>query len=410
MRYDKFIWLSLLLAISFSVPAFSQQSAGDFSFVSDTEPSAPMSHGVVHDHDGMAGDHEGMAGDHEGMAGDHEGMAGDHEGMAGDHEGMAGDHEGMGGGHHRVDHLEPAFVKCMHVHEAGDWMVGYEYSNTYMGGSQAGTTSLTNQQALNYGGNMYMMAPTGMTMEMHMAHIMRGITDDITAYVMPTWMDNTMDMFVRGGTTFRSSNGGFSDLPFGALWRIYQGPADEVVADIGFSAPTGDINNITSMPMGMMPMVFPYTMRLGHGTWDACPGIVYRHYWDRASIGFQCTFDLPMGMNDEQYRVGNEYRATAWLAYLLDSEKSVAATFRVEGLWQSNYVGADSRLDPTMMSDSNPSMRGSDNLNFAYGLMWRLPKHLGVLEGEFLQPIFQNFQGVQETTLPSFAVRYMVRF
>ena len=170
---------------------------------------------------------------------------------------------------------------------------------------------------------------------------------------------------------------------------------------------------MTMMPMGMgmsMPMVFPYTMRLGHGTWDACPGITYRHYWDHASFGLQGTFDLPMGMNDEQYQVGNEYHVTAWLAYLLDAKKAIAATFRIEGLWRSNYVGADPQLDPTMTSESDPTMRGGDYLNFGYGLMWRLPGHLGVLEGEFVQPIVQNVRGMQETTEASFAVRYVAMF
>ena len=336
--------------------------------------------------------------------------------MTGSQEDMSGDHD-MGGGHHdhRVDHHDPAFLMYTHVLEGGEWMIGYRYTNSYMAGNQAGTTPQSNQQAFNApGSGMYMMVPTSMTMEMHMVDIMRGITDDVTVYLMPTWTDDTMNMLMNDGTTFRMSNGGVGDLPFGALWRVYHGSADDVVLNIGFSAPTGDINNTTLMPTGMgmsMPMAFPYTMQLGHGTWDGCPGITYKHYWDRASFGFQGLLDLPMGMNEEQYRVGNEYRATAWLAYLLDPQKkSLAATLRVEGLWRSNYVGADPQLDPTMMSDNDPSMRGGDFLNLGAGFLYRLPGHLGVLEGEYLQPLVQNVRGVQETTVGSFAVRCVAMF
>ena len=251
----------------------------------------------------------------------------------------------------------------------------------YMHGNQAGTTPLTDQQALDFlgpvppgipGVNTFMMTPTNMTMEMHMLCIMRGITDDVTMYLMPMWMDDTMDMFRRDGTTIRSSNSGLGDLPFGALWRIYQGCADELILNLGVSAPAGDINNQTSMPMGMgmgmgmgmpMSMPFPYSMRLGHGTWDACPGITYRRYWDHASIGVQGTCDLPLGMNDADYRVGNEYRRTAWLAYLLDAKKSIAATFRVEGLWQGNCVGAGSPVESLHDEWSQSKHAG-----------WRLPQ------------------------------------
>ena len=75
-------------------------------------------------------------------------------------------------------------------------------------------------------------------------------------------------------------------------------------------------------------------MRLGHGTWDARPGITYKYYWERASFGLQGLIDVPLGMNDAHYQVGDEYRVTGWLAYMLDAQKALAATFRVEGVWR----------------------------------------------------------------------------
>ena len=122
-----------------------------------------------------------------------------------------------------------------------------------------------------------------------------------------------------------------------------------MVLTVGLSAPTGDIDNINPVAAGMATP-FPYTMRLGHGTWDARPGATYRYFWDRASIGFQGLFDLPMGLNDAHYRVGDEYRVTGWFAYLLDAEKRLAVSYRVEGLWRTDYIGADPRLNPFSMS------------------------------------------------------------
>ena len=288
--------------------------------------------------------------------------------------------------------------------------------------NQSGTTPLTDQQALDFIGTVppgmpgvdaFMYAPTGMTMEMHMLHIMRGITDNVTAYVMPMWMDNTMEQVNRDGNVFRSTTSGFSDTEFGALWRIHRGDNDDLILNVGFSAPTANINTSMTMDMGMgMPMTMKdgYTMRLGHGTWDARPGITYKYYWDRMSLGLQGLIDVPLGMNDEQYQVGHEYRANAWVALLLDRQKKLAATFRVEGLWRGNVVGADPALNPAMISTADPNMQGGDYLNFGYGLMYQLPGHLGKLIGEYVHPVYQNLRGEQLSTVGALAVRYDCSF
>ena len=231
----------------------------------------------------------------------------------------AGDQGGMGGGQpgHRVDMQGPAFVTGDHVYRAGQWLGAYTYSSAYVDGNRAGATQLTNQQALDFlgpvppgipGVDAYMMVPTHGTIETHRLSVMHGITDDLNVYVVPTWMMDTMHMLLRGGATVTSSNGGFSDLPFGVLWRVRKTDADEMILNFGLSAPTGDIDGTYLMPNGMA-IRFPYPMRLGYGTWDACPAITYRYFFDRASVAVQGRCNVPMGSNDLDYRVGNEYRA-----------------------------------------------------------------------------------------------------
>ena len=318
---------------------------------------------------------------------------------------------------HRVDSHAPAFLMGDHVHERGEWMVEYKYMTMSMDGNRAGTTPLTDQQALDFIGTVppgvpgvsaYMATPTSMSMEMHMIHIMRGITDNVTAYIMPTYNVNTMDHLRRNNTTFRTVNEGFGDLHFGALWRVYDGCTDEIIVNFRFSAPTGDINGTTSIPTGT-PTEYPYPMRLGTGTWNALPAITYKKYWERASMGLQGAFDLPMGINSSDYRVGNTYRANAWFSYLLDCDKQLAATFRVEGLWRSNFVGADPQLNPAMISTADPDMRGGDFLNFGYGLMYQFRRG-GRLSVEVAQPIVQNLRGVQLETDWGLAASYSKAF
>ena len=326
-------------------------------------------------------------------------QASDGQQQSGDH---ASGHGGIKGG--RVDSHAPAFLMGDHVHEAGEWMFEYKYSNMFMHGNRAGTRNLTPQQSLDFIGtppgvpaqDFYVATPLRMTMEMHMLHVMRGVTDNVTAYIMPMWMVNTMDHLRRDGTNFTTSNSGFSDLHFGALWRICNGHSDELIANFRFSAPTGDIDNRTSIPMGM-PGEFPYPMRLGHGTWDALPAVTYRSYWECGSLGLQGSCGLPMGFNDSDYRVGNEYRVNAWFSQLLDRDKRLAVTFRTEGLWRSNFVGADPQLNPSMISTADPDMRGGEFLNLGCGAMYTLPGG-GRLNFEATHPVVQNLRGVQLET------------
>jgi len=304
--------------------------------------------------------------------------------------------------HNRVDTHAPAHLFGDHAHKQGQWMVEYKYMNMYMDGNRTGTRSLTDQQALDFintvppgvpGVNAYMATPTSMTMEMHMMHIMYGYTDCITLYVMPMWQVNTMDHLRRNATTFRTTNDGFSDFSFGALWKVWENDTDELIFNIGFSAPTGDIDNLTSIPTGS-PTEFPYPMRLGSGTWDARPGVTFKRYWEYWSGGLQAQFDLPLGMNDQDYRMGNEYRLNAWVARILDCDKKLAVTFRTEALFRSNYVGADPNLNPAMISTADPDMRGGEFINFGYGAMY-LFREGSRLNFEIAHKVYQRLRGVQ---------------
>ena len=169
---------SLLIVLFLSTAVFAQRIQVADPPGADAEPSVPLPEDMLQD---------------------------DHDTMAGGHDGMRAGFDEMGGGHggHRADFQPPAAVMLAHVHSQGDWIVGYRYSNVYMRGNQTGTRPLTTQQALDFlgpvppgipGVNTFKMAPISMTMEMHMMPIMRAVTDDLTLYLMPTWLDNTMDM------------------------------------------------------------------------------------------------------------------------------------------------------------------------------------------------------------------------
>ena len=334
---------------------------------------------------------------------------------------VCGSHGGHGLKHNRADARGPAHIFGDHVHKRCEWMVEYLYMNMYMDGNRSGTDSLTVAEAFTVGqalGTNNAATPTNMTMEMHMLHIMYGMTDEVTLYVMPMWWSNTMDHLRAtpfgpnpplAGTPFTTHNSGFGDLVFGGLWKIYETEYDEWIVNLGFSVPTGDIDRTTTVPTGLVAQEFPYPMRLGSGTFDFRPGVTYKRFWEYWSMGLQAQFDLPLDRNTENYRMGNEYRANAWIARVLDCEKRWAVSFRVEGLFRSNFVGADPNLNSATISTNDPDMRGGEFVNFGYGVMYRNPK-LGRLSVEAAHRVYQNLRGVQLETDWSLAASWAKKF
>ena len=318
------------------------------------------------------------------------------------------EHADEGHTHARADKHVPAGLMGGHVHGAGEIMFEYKYMNMYMQGNRTGHTRVSTDDAFNIpGGGLFAITPTNMHMEMHMIHLMYGLNDNVTLYMMPTYIENTMDHVRRTGlsgpTPFTTRNSGPGDLPFGAIWKAWEGCTEEVLINIGFSAPTGDLTRRTSIPTGgTTALEYPYPMRLGTGTFDLRPGVTWKKKYEDGSIGAQVQTHLPVGDNFDGYAVGNTYTVNMWAAKLFDvgcNYDNVSASFRVENLWKENYDGFDDDLQPlaNAVSTNRPDFRAGYWLNFGYGLTW-LWQGGGLLNVELTHPVYQDLEGIQLET------------
>ncbi|MEK6238305.1 MAG: hypothetical protein N2C14_26615 [Planctomycetales bacterium] len=309
--------------------------------------------------------------------------------------------------HSKADKHAPAGLMGDHVHGQGEFMVEYKYMNMYMDDNRAGTTTLSDAAAFGFAGTNNLFTPTQMTMEMHMIHLMYGLTDDVTLYTMVTLTSLTMDHqrnpnfpLFPANSFFTTHNSGFDDTNFGALWRVYEGDTDVLIVNLAYSVPTGDLTRRSTAPFaGFSPPLpvsgeLPYPMRRGSGTFDARPGITYKSYFDAGSFGAQFQTDLPVGRNFDGYSVGEEYRLNAWYSAL--AADWLSFSFRVESLWRENYDGADADLPQPAISTARPDMRGGSWINLGYGaaLLWK--GHL--LNMEIVQPVYQDLDGIQLET------------
>ncbi|MEM9369233.1 MAG: transporter [Planctomycetota bacterium] len=308
----------------------------------------------------------------------------------------------------RPDKHAPAGLMGDHIHDPGEWMVEYKYMNMYMHGNRAGTRQLSDSEAITEGlagtpptnGGA---TPTNMTHEMHMVHIMRGFTEDITLYTMLMLPSLTMD-HIRGpgnpapsgpGSPFTTHNSGFGDITIGALLQLYTDENDDVIFNLGGSLPTGDIFRTTTVPTeGLAVQPLPYPMRLGSGTFNARPGITWKHYFESGSFGTQFQTDLPIGRNYRNYSVSDEFRLNLWYSHVLNDVFSTS--IRLENLWRTDFDGADPMTPDNVISTNVESFRGGYTLNLGLGGAALIKGHL--FNMEVIPRLHQDLNGIQLET------------
>ena len=146
-------------------------------------------------------------------------------------------------------------------------------------------------------------------------------------------------------------------------------------------------------------------MQLGSGSFGLLPGVTYNGQNDWLSWGAQAQGTLWLNDSSADYRLGDSFLGTAWVAK--PWAKAFSTSFRVAyNLW-GNIDGADSRIGqnapmPGMRSvpTAQPDLRGGQRLDALFGLNLLLPVKSApfdstrlALEGGF--PLWQNLNGPQ---------------
>lgn len=324
--------------------------------------------------------------------------------------------EGHDDGKSGVDALDHAPIGVMgdHRHAKGEWMVSYRLMHMDMAGIQIGTDSVTPEQVATTVPNRFFgetgqpatlrIVPTSMRMDMHMAGMMYGLSDQVTLMVMGNYITKEMDhiTFQGGaGTTqlgnFRTRTADLGDTKVGALIGL----TDTIHINAAVSVPTGTITEEAQIltPMGATPTVrTPYPMQIGSGTWDLEPGITYRAQSGTFGWGAQVKGVIRIGENDADYSLGDKAMATAWFAASLAPFASLSARVQAE------TVGRVDGIDPAIIGPvqtANPDFQGGESVtafggvNFAAtgGALkgWRLGVEAGL-------PMVQDLNGPQMPT------------
>jgi nitrous oxide reductase accessory protein NosL len=309
---------------------------------------------------------------------------------------------------HKHDHIRaggqmlfnPAFGEDIyHTHPAGMWMTNYKYMHMAQHGLRHGTTDVPASNVTPVGNKPFgfMMAPTSMTMDMHMVMVMYGLTDRVTLMGMANYQEMKMNMVMNMGmgnrpdTPMRTS--GIGDTELRGIYKIN----NCVFGSLGLGIPTGDINqNFTTMGMKFRA---PYDMQLGSGTFDLKPAITYSALSDDAqwNWGGQAGYTYRIARNENDYSLGDNAKVTGWLQRALGPAATwLRLAYNYTGRIDGRDPEIDKLLDPMIGAPTpgaDPGNYGGNRLDGFLGASYSAGAFsIGVEAGI---PLYQDLNGLQ---------------
>ncbi len=320
-----------------------------------------------------------------------------------------------------ADDHAPIGVIADHAHQKGEIMLSARYMHMDMQGNQIGTDSAVPEQIVTTVPNRFFGAPmqpptlrivpTKMRTDMIMVGAMYAPSDAVTLMVMGSYAEKEMDHITfQGGMgtnrlgEFTTNPKGIGDVKVAALFPLLGHPdakadrRDELTLKVGISAPTGSITKTAQIltPMGGTPTVrTPYMMQIGSGSWDFEPALTYKIRRGKIGLGVQGSAKIRLERNDQGYRFGDVYEATAWTSY------RPAQWISLSGRAKFRTMGRVSGIDAAIMGPvqtANPDFQGGERIDLMAGANF-VATH-GALAGhrigiELGKPVYQNLNGPQ---------------
>lgn len=296
--------------------------------------------------------------------------------------------------HHRGSHAyAPIGVMGDHLPSNGGWMLSYRRMNMTMAGNRDGTRSMDLEEILRSASGRYSVAPVRMEMAMHMVGLMYAPSKRATLMMMVPWVKNRMDLVTHMGETFTTRSSDLGDLKISVLLPLNE----STVTNVGITIPSGDLNQRDLTPMGSM--VLPYPMQTGSGSYALFGAVTHKRQSGQQSWGGQASAIVRTNDNRENYRLGNQLQATAWIAREFGdiASLSIRGTYRAWGAIDGEDPRYTLALANNLVPTVDPRLRSGRSLGIAVGGSLRLTNRHR-LAVEFVRSVWQDLEGPQLET------------
>ncbi len=211
--------------------------------------------------------------------------------------------------------------------------------------------------------------------------------------VMGSHLNNYVETEL-GGKLYKDRTKGFGDTAIAAIHPIALSANLITIYDIGVSLPTGSIN----MKNQNAPQRnYAYNMQLGSGTYDALLGATALYIQPVYQIGGRGSATLRTGENSNEYRLGNLYRADAWI----DAPVGYGLTPRLVGYYK--WKDAINGMDKSIGRNPYTEFYHHAQINWDVSAALKYTNSLGTksvaLNAEVGAPIAQGSRNVDNVTV-----------
>ena len=276
----------------------------------------------------------------------------------------------------------------------GDVVLAYRFHRQSFSGLMNGTTRLE--------GSLpgFDVKPTSLDKDHHLFEVLWAPFEQITVSAILPYVQNEMTQIIQNtGESYKTTSGGFGDLEFAILHRVFSTETSRLHLNLALSFPTGSTteSQVTRVSPGVIERL-PYVMQLGSGTVDLKPGATYNGLWKRLYWGGQVGGVLRAGTNSQGYTLGDAYAVTGWVG--ATGSDWFAGSFRLDWNQWFNIEGQDELMNPLQSPTEDPQLQAGQRLDVLLGidlfLGGRLKGTRISLEGGC--PVYQSLEGPQLRT------------
>ncbi len=291
----------------------------------------------------------------------------------------------------RPDGLAPIGVTQDATLRQGQFLFSYRFNYQYFDDNFVGSHKVSDAAV----GAAYPFTPTHMETNRNLLIMQYGVTDDFTIFGQLPFQHSALDYTQTGGADYRTGFTEPADVTISGMYVLWRRPGQQIHMNFGMDFLVGFLDSQSDIPSPVLPNL-PYMIRTGSGTFDLLPGLTYRGQTERWTWGVQSIGTVRLGINREDYKLGDRADLTAWLARRWG--EGASTSIRLDNQWWGNVRGADARLNPALSPTNDPSLQGGSRIDLLLGLNLffpntRLPgQRLSIEAGA---PLYQSLNGPQ---------------
>ena len=264
----------------------------------------------------------------------------------------------------RPDGHAPAGVMSDFLILNRDVYVGVRFYQEQFRGTSLGTLPVSSDEILDF----FTVAPVSLDKQTAELDLRLGLFGFVTLQAsMPVTqaeMLNTTDAVL-----FETSSQTYGDVSVRGLFNLLEMDEYRLSLTLGGTVPTGKLKKHDKGTAGASE-ILPFTMQGGSGTYDVLAGLTFLTQNEVASVGAQVNSVIRVMDNRRGYRLGNEFRFTAWGAHNLSDWVSISmrALFETWGDVSGSDPGTNGTIDPS----ANSFAQGGERVQIPFGISFLL--------------------------------------